>query len=143
MLLRGQNLILGFALIGAASLSMVFGDDVLADERIIDQEPSDQLVLKGDARVFKLVPLDMAKREPVSGKDSEEVLVVRLADHPEQKYQVKWRAIDRVVLFEELVLQEASRLVAGKQYEEAYPCFVFVHRALRNFPACPPPVRTA
>ena len=117
------------ALMYATRLSAVFGA-----ERIIDQEPHDQLVLKGDVRVFKLMPLDMAKREPVSGKDPDDVLVIRLADRPEQKYQVKWSAIERVELFEELVLREASRLVAGKQYEEAHEYYVFLHRRDPEFP---------
>ncbi len=110
-------------------LSVVFGG-----ERIIDQEPYDQIVLKGDVRVFKLMPLDLAKREPLSGKDPDDVLVVRLAERPEQKYQVNWSAIERVELFEELVLREAARLVAGKQYEEAHEYYVFLHRRDPEFP---------
>ena len=70
----------------------------------------------------------------LSGKGPDDVLVVRLADRPEQKYQVNWSAIERVELFEELVLREAAQLVAGKQYEEAHEYYVFLHRRNPEFP---------
>ena len=102
--------------------------------RIIDGEPYDQLVLRAEGRVFKLVPIDMARRAPLRDQDPESNLVVRLFDRPQQKYQVQWKFIDRVELFEELVLGEAAGLVAEKKYDDAHQYFLFLQARSPEFP---------
>ena len=104
------------------------------EERIIDAEPYDQLVLKAQGRVFKLAPIEMAKRAPLRDRDPESHLIVRLFDRPQQQYQVQWKFIDRVELFEELALGEAAKLVAEKKYDDAYKYFMFLHARSPAFP---------
>jgi hypothetical protein len=104
------------------------------EERIIDAEPYDQLVLKAEGRVFKLALIEMAKRAPPRDQDPESHLIVRLFDRPQQRYQVQWKFIDRVELFEELVLGEAAKLVAEKKYDDAYQYFIFLHGRSPEFP---------
>ena len=102
--------------------------------RIIDAEPYDQLVMRAEGKVFKLAPIEMPERVPLHDQDPESHLVVRLFDRPQQKYQVQWKHIDHVVLFEELVLAEAARLVAEKKYDEAHQYFLFLHAQSPDFP---------
>ena len=61
-------------------------------------------------------------------------LIVRLFDRPQQQYQVQWKFIDRVELFEELALGEAAKLVAEKKYDDAYKYFMFLHARSPAFP---------
>ena len=93
------------------------------EQRMIDVEPYDQMVLKGQDRLFKLKPIEMARRVPLRDQPPDAHLVVRLFDRPRQQYQVDWRLIDRVELFEELVLREAAGLVAARRFDAAHRVF--------------------
>lgn len=117
--------------------------------RLIDQEPFDQLTLvpgpapsvpegqeakPPDPVVLKLRPLEISPRRPlVPGQPDEEVRV-RLFERPEKQYEVAWRHIQEVRLFEELVLAEAAALVERQRFDEAYPFYVFLEGRDAEFP---------
>ncbi len=108
--------------------------DVTAADRIIDQPPHDLLTLKKDAATLKIVPLELKRRVPLREQDRGESLVVRLLKRPEQRYQVQWRDIDRVQLFEELVLAEAAELTAEGDFDTAYEYYRFIEQRSADFP---------
>ena len=103
-------------------------------ERLIDQQPFDQLTLKEGGKVFRIVPLELEKREPLREEDRGEWLLVRLLDRPGQQYQIRWRDIDSLRLFEELVLAEAARLVDSTDFDQAHAFYRFVQRRAPEFP---------
>ncbi len=122
--------IIGSALIWSALLLR----NVSADQRIIDQPPHDLLTLKKDAQTFKIVPLELKRRVPLRAQDRDEWLVIQLLKRPEQRYQVRWADIERVQLFEELVLAEAAELAAAGDFDTAYEHYRFVEKRAPEFP---------
>ncbi len=108
--------------------------EVNGAERLIDQQPFDQLTLKEEGKVFQLLPLEMVKREPLRDQERGEWLVVRLLERPDQRYQVRWRDIARLQLFEELVLEEAARLEDAGDFDQAHESYNFLQRRAAEFP---------
>ncbi len=114
--------------------TLFFATEAPTAERLIDQQPFDQLTLKEGKKVFRIVPLVMEKREPLREEDRGEWLLVRLLDRPGQQYQIRWRDIESLRLFEELVLAEAARLVDSADFDQAHACYRFVQRRAPEFP---------
>lgn len=96
---------------------------------LFDQEPYDLLVLKDAKKTqWKLVPLDLPRRRLPVDPDPASLLQVRLFESPEKKYEVAWRDIAEVRLFEQLLLDEARRLMRERKYLEAYDFVVHFRR---------------
>ncbi len=108
---------------------------------LIDAEPYDVITLKEDGQQFKLLPLEMATRRPLSPASASSTLLVRLLKRPEQQYQIKWADIESLQLFEELVLAEAAKLVEKKLFDDAYEYYEFVKRRAPTFPGLAEAVR--
>ncbi len=108
--------------------------DTRGTDRLIDQQPFDQLTLKDEGKVFKLMPLEMAKREPIREQDRGEWLVVRLVQRPDQRYEIRWRDIERLQLFEELILEEAARLEEAGVFDQAHENYNFLRQKEAGFP---------
>lgn len=107
--------------------------------RIIDERPFDRLQVKEpgkeEIKTLKLVPLELKKRRPITKRPADdERLIVRLLSRPEQQYQVRWQYIDKIQLYEELVLEEAATLVDQKRFDEAYEYYRFVEQRAPDFP---------
>lgn len=102
---------------------------------LFDQEPYDLLVLNDDKQApWKLVPLDLPRRRlPVSPAPTE-VLQVRLFDNPDKKYEVAWRDIAEVRLFEQLLLDEARRLLRENKFRETYDFILHFRREKPSWP---------
>jgi hypothetical protein len=116
---------------------LVAGSEAAAQRpstRVIDQEPYDLLTLKEGGQQFKLVPLGMAKRRPVTPGGLDAKLLVRLLKRPEQQYQIAWAEIERIELFEQIVLAEAKRLVDRRDYDEAYEYYEYLEKRTPDFP---------
>jgi tetratricopeptide (TPR) repeat protein len=103
-------------------------------DRLAEELPFDELVIKGDERVFRLVPIEMAKRTPLARGAEDEELIMRLLDRPEQKYAVKWGDIERITLWEEKSLQAAAEQVGAGRFAEAYASFLRVQGSSPGFP---------
>jgi ABC-type transport system substrate-binding protein len=99
-----------------------------AEEPLFEQEPYDQITLdeNNDNAVLKVKPLDFPDRRVPADPRADAKLIVRLLERPEQKYELRWYSIDKVELFEQLVLQKANELVAAGKLEEAYDYFQFL-----------------
>ena len=117
--------------------------------RLIDQEPFDQLLLKPgpapsvpegqeaqppEPEVVKLRPLEMTPRRPVVPGEPDEEVRLRHFDRPLKQYEVAWRHIQELRLFEELVLTEASGLVDRQLFDEAYEFYLFLEARDAEFP---------
>jgi len=99
-----------------------------AEEPLFEQEPYDQITLdeNNDHAVLKVRPLDFPDRRVPADPRPDAKLIVRLVDRPEQKYEIRWHTIDKIELFEELILKKANELVAAGKLEEAYDYFRFL-----------------
>ncbi len=103
--------------------------------RIIDQPPSDHVVLNAanDNTVVVVEPIRFPDRKiPVKPNPSEK-LVVKLAGEP-TKYEVLWKDIERIDLYEVRVRQEAEKLTKDGKLDEAYEYIAFL---LQNYPKTP------
>ncbi|GIW92619.1 MAG: peptide ABC transporter substrate-binding protein [Pirellulaceae bacterium] len=100
----------------------VFGqaraDSPGSEEPLYQQKPFDVLVLKRDGSRHKIVPLDVPMRRVVPQPGG--FLRFRLLSDPAEELVVAWNDVERVELFEQLVLAEARRLIADKQFNEAF-----------------------
>jgi ABC-type transport system substrate-binding protein len=105
---------------------------------LIEQTPFDRLTLKGeedaDQRVLRLVPFEIDPRRPLQRGADEERLRIRLFDRPDQAYEVAWEDIERVELFEELILAAAADFVRQKRFDDAYRYLQFVEGRDAAFP---------
>lgn len=95
--------------------------------RLIDQPPFDVLTLDkaNDNKVLKVQPLNLPGRRVPENPKRTDKLKVKLLDDG-QEYEVAWGAIDKLELFEQLVLAEANRLTAEGKFDEAYDDFAFL-----------------
>ncbi|MEM9659124.1 MAG: ABC transporter substrate-binding protein, partial [Planctomycetota bacterium] len=66
---------------------------------------------------------------PQSGK-----LELRLVDQPSTPYYVAWASIDKIELYEQLLLQEASRLAGTGEFVQAFEYLAFLQS---NYPRLP------
>lgn len=100
----------------------------VAEEPLFEQEPYDQITLdenNGNA-VLKVKPLDFPDRRVPANPRPGAKLTIRLLDQPGKKYEVPWYSIEKIDLFEQLVLKKANELVAAGKFEEAYDYFRFL-----------------
>lgn len=101
-------------------------------ERLIDVPPFDRITLDqaNQNAVLDVQTLDLPDRKAIEPKPGGS-LTVRLLTEPGEDYEVAWRHIVKVELFEQLVLREANQLVAQQKFDEAYDYFQFL---LRRYP---------
>jgi len=94
-----------------------------APERLFDRTPFDQIILKGGGKPLEVMPLQLPQR-PLAAIPAEGSLIVRLLDRPTEEFEVSWSNVARVLVFEELLFNEAKRLTAAGNFDEAYDYFV-------------------
>lgn len=106
-----------------------------AQDRVFEQRPFDQIVLKPSAggQTLKVQPLALPGRRVPNPLPAGQ-LVVRLVDQPAQPYEIAWSDIQRVELFEQVILNEATSLASAGKYDEAFDYFVYLHE---NYPQLP------
>ncbi len=107
-----------------------------AETPLYEEEPYDQITLNAanNNEVLKVKPLDPAIRNRTDWRRSEGKLLVHRLIDPDKEYEVLWRNIAKVELFEQLVLDKANELVEEGRFDEAYDYFTYLQR---NKPALP------
>ncbi len=91
---------------------------------LLDREPFFELTLdaaNGNA-MLEIVPLEDVPSNP-KGTDR---LRIRLLDEPDQEYYVAWSHIAKLRSYDEMVLEEARRLVARQNYHDAFRYFAYL-----------------
>jgi len=120
-------------LIGLPS-SYLYAQD---DEPLYQQPPYDVITLNeaNNNAVLKVKPLDFpGRKRPVDPPKSDRLKFV-LLDKPDDQYQVYWASVEKIVLFEEMVLAEAYKLTTvDDKSEVAWETFQFL---LENHPDLP------
>lgn len=107
-----------------------------ADEPLFAQDPYDIVRLTEEAggAELKVVPLDLPSRRVPADPDPDEALRLRLFSGPEKQYDVLWRHIEEVKLFEQFALEKAEALVAEGKFIEAYGYFAYLLENDREMP---------
>ncbi len=115
-------------LLTAALIALACCKPTAAQQPLFEQEPFDRITLgaTNDHAVLQVKPLDLPDRQlpdplPRVGK-----LRIRLMDDPGKLFEVAWQAIEKVELFEQMVLAKAGELVKAKEFEGAYDYFKFL-----------------
>lgn len=128
-------LILVAALAVRSALAQEEGADESADDdaalRLIEQKPWDQLTLDAanNNAVLRIFPLE-SRVVPKSPAPTDK-LRIRLIDNPSQEYDVQWKYIVRLRLYEQMVLEEAVALTAAGKSAEAWDNLAFL---LEHYP---------
>lgn len=92
-----------------------------ADQRLLDQRPFDHIQLNdANKTLLKVEPLEFPDRKvPLNNKPTDQ-FSVRLFDNLDQEYRIRWRDIEEITLFEEMLLTEAQQLVEAGKFNEAF-----------------------
>ena len=103
---------------------------------LMDEEPFDVITLKPEAtgRSVKIAPLEFENRRiPTNVKETDKVQVTILL-FPTHRYEVQWKDIGKIWLYEQMILARAKKLVDDKNFGEAFEHlnFLFV-----NYPQTP------
>ncbi|MEK0425519.1 MAG: hypothetical protein RJB11_1610 [Planctomycetota bacterium] len=103
---------------------------------LMDEEPFDVITLKPEAtgRSVKIAPLEFENRRiPTNVKETDKFQVTILL-FPTRRYEVQWKDIGKIWLYEQMILARAKKLVDDKNFGEAFEHlnFLFV-----NYPQTP------
>ncbi|MDX1948761.1 MAG: ABC transporter substrate-binding protein [Pirellulaceae bacterium] len=102
-------------------------------QRIIDRPPFDRITLdkQNENKVLIVRPLPLPGRRVSEKPKPSDKLRIQMLDEA-QEYEVLWQHIEKVELFEQLVLAEAAGLAAQGKFDEAYEYFVFMFASYPN-----------
>src|SRR4051812_24570195 len=118
--------------IGAAQAAE---DDESPALRLLDQGPYDVLVLNDrEHTTEKIFPLKLPGRRLPAAPPAFETFRVQLMRDPDEEYEVRWGDVAEVKLFEQLLLDEADRLLAAGLFDEAFEYFVRLRREQPSWP---------
>jgi tetratricopeptide (TPR) repeat protein len=104
--------------------------------RLLDREPFDRVTLDAanDNAVIETVLLELSdRRVPDPLPESGELSLRRLSE-PSIPYVVSWSAIEKIELYEQMLLAEAERLTAANNFAEAFEYLAFLSA---NYPQLP------
>lgn len=91
-------------------------------KRLIERDMFDRITLDPANQnfVLEVFPIDFPNRQVPQSPNPNSNLRVRLIADPEQLADIQWRYIVKVELYEEMIVAETARLLAAKNYPEAY-----------------------
>jgi len=123
-------------LVAVGACWLALREPAAAEVPLYEQEPYDQITLNkaNDNAVLKVRPLDLPGRRVPENPRRTDKLVVRLLEDPDTPYELQWFAIEKLELFEDLILQEANKLVGAGRLAEAYDYFKYLKE---NAPTLP------
>ena len=107
-----------------------------AETPLYEEEPYDQITLNAanNNAVIRVESLDLPDGQLPANPKPNDKLVVRLSDAPDKQYEIRWRSIASVELFEDLILARARDLTAAGKFDEAYGYLDFLERNRPNQP---------
>lgn len=104
-----------------------------AAAKLYEQLPFDEIVLK-DGTSIRVEPIKLPDRRLPENPRSTDKLVVQLVDKPGEDFEIAWKDIDRVRLFELTVLEKGQELASQGNSALAYEYFDFLERRYPNTP---------
>jgi hypothetical protein len=94
-------------------------------ERLFEQAPFD-LIIDRTKTVNKVMPLALPGRHLPKDPKPGDKLITRSFENPDRDFEISWRNVVEVKLFEQMVLAEADEHVAAGRFDEAYDYFVYL-----------------
>ncbi len=103
---------------------------------IIDRTPFDRIILNSANKnaEIEVVLLDLPKRRLPNPLPQSGTLEVKRLSQPSTIYEVMWSTIERVELYEQMVLAEAIELSQKNDTLAAFRSFSFLHQHYPNLP---------
>lgn len=103
---------------------------------LIDQQPFDRITLTRDSggQSVKVAPLPFPNRVVPTDQKPTDKLEVIVLQFPDRRYEVSWKAIERIDLYEQMVYDEALAKLANKDFIGAFQNLSFL---MRNYPGMP------
>src|SRR5687768_10108225 len=134
--MRGFNARIGWALLLAVPLLWsIAAAQEARPSRLIDDPPYDVITLDkaNDSKVIKIEPLDLPGRKvPEKPKPTDKVRIKLLEGG--ESYEVAWLNIEKLELFEQLVLAEASKFTAEGRLDDAFEVLEFLYNYYADTP---------
>ena len=126
-LLRAGCAVFVFVVLAVAASLPSPAQDADEDKRpLFKQEPYDEIHLREGAVVkVELLPLE-GRVVPENPRGTDKLIVKRLGET--DPYEVLWRSIEKIRLWEQVLLDEADRLVAAERFNEAYEFFGYLRQ---------------
>jgi tetratricopeptide (TPR) repeat protein len=108
-------------------------EEVEVSTSLLDEEPFDIVTLTREAsgRSVKVAPIDFPNRRVPTNLKEGERLQVTILLFPTRRYEVAWKDVSKVWLYEQMILERAKTLVAQKNYGEAFEHLNFL---MVNYP---------
>src|SRR5262245_7638157 len=103
---------------------------------LLEQDPYDELTLDAANKnaVLKIEPVDLPGRRLPSNPRPSSKLRLRLPDRPGEEFEVEWRSIERLRLFEQIVLDESLRLARDGRFDQAFEHLRYVEARDAQYP---------
>lgn len=95
---------------------------------LYEQEPYDIITLTpaNKSQVLKVEPLDLPNRRLPANPRRTDKLKVRLWEDPETLYEIRWSAIEKIELFEDMILKKAMELSLQGDGDTAFEYFTYL-----------------
>jgi tetratricopeptide (TPR) repeat protein len=133
-------ILLGLAVTSTQALAQGTLDKVLEEiettSSLLDEEPFDIVTLTKEAsgRSVKVAPIDFPNRRVPTNVKEGEKLAVTILLFPTRRYEVAWKDVAKVWLYEQMILERAKNLVSERNYGEAFEHLNFL---MVNYPQTP------
>lgn len=111
------------------------GDSNIAELPTIDQDAFDVIYIKQDAggEKIKVAPLPFPGRVIPTDQAGKKIIIVWL-EQPDKKFEISWDDIERIELYEQIIMREIEEMVAAKDFSGAFRYIGFLYR---NYPDTP------
>jgi hypothetical protein len=95
---------------------------------VLDEAPFDIITLKKEAtgKSVRVNPIDFPNRRIPTSTGENDRFRVTFPIFPDRIYEIAWKDIEKVILYEQLVLQQANKLIDQKQFSEAFEHLEFL-----------------
>lgn len=130
--------VLAFYFVCLSGLALGQQDKLLEEIGIIgsvldEKVPFDVITLKKEAggKSIRVNPIDFPNRRVPSSPKETDRFKVTFPIFPDRVYDISWKDIQTVILYEQLILQQANKLLDKKQFAEAFEHLNFL---LINYP---------
>ena len=115
----------------ATQMAAAAGENPLTHDQLLKRVPFDLITTdaKFNNEVFQVKPIDFgggSRTIPAQPKPSDKLQVWVISR--DQKAEIEWHNIDRIDLFEDVVLAEADAVVAAGKLDQAYDYFLYLHQ---------------
>jgi hypothetical protein len=101
----------------------------------IDQDAFDVIYIKKEVggEKLKVAPLPFPDRTVPTDQAGKKMIIVWL-EQPDKKYEISWDDIERIELYEQIIMREIDEMVANKDYAGAFRYIGFLFRYYPNTP---------